>query len=51
MPLGESMISILKSNKNIRLIKGNRFKSAAKWGEIKKQNTIFQKQLLNFYEK
>lgn len=43
MPLGESMISILKSNKSIRLIKENRFKSAAKWGEIKKTEYDFPK--------
>ena len=41
MPLGESMISVLKSNKNLKLIKENRFKSLAKWREPKKAEYNF----------
>ncbi len=41
MPLGESMISVLKSNKNLKLIKENRFKSLAKWRKPKKTKYNF----------
>jgi hypothetical protein len=43
MPSGESMLSVLKSNKNLKLIKENRFKSIAKWGSPKKTEYDFPK--------
>ena len=43
MPLGESMISVLKSNKSLKLIKDNRFKSIAKWKKTEKLEFDFPK--------